>query len=54
MIIQIITYDVSLDIHITFSATLSIVKMTSQVTVHPGINFFIKHIGTIFRNLFQV
>ena len=25
-------------------ATLSIVKMTSSITVHPGINFFIKHI----------
>jgi hypothetical protein len=35
-------------------ATLSIVKMTSQVTIHPGLNFFIKHVGSIFRNLFQV
>lgn len=37
-----------------FTATLSIVKMTSDVTVHPGINFFIKHIGAIFRELFKV
>ncbi len=35
-------------------ATLSIVKMTSLVTLHPGINFLIKHVGTIFRKLFQV
>ncbi|KAL7554148.1 hypothetical protein ACHAWF_018970 [Thalassiosira exigua] len=35
-------------------ATLSIVKMTSSMTVHPGINFLIKHVGTVFRNLFQV
>lgn len=35
-------------------ATLSIVKMTSLVTLHPGINFLINHVGTIFRKLFQV
>mmetsp|Transcript_3279 Transcript_3279/g.8360 ORF Transcript_3279/g.8360 Transcript_3279/m.8360 type:complete len:817 (-) Transcript_3279:296-2746(-) len=35
-------------------ATLSIVKMTSSVTISPGINFFIKHAGSIFRRLFQV
>lgn len=35
-------------------ATISIVKMTSQVTIHPGLNYFIKHVGSIFRNLFQV
>ena len=61
-------------------ATLSIVKMTASMTVHPGvscslstvlspfrnfkltntffvllqINFFIKHVGAIFRNLFQI
>jgi len=33
---------------------LSIVKTTSKTAMHPGINFFIKHAGTIFRNLFQV
>lgn len=37
-----------------FAATLSIVKMTSFITVHPGISFLIKHVGTIFRKLFQV
>ena len=35
-------------------ATLSIVKMTSFNTVHPGINFLIKNVGAIFRKLFQV
>jgi hypothetical protein len=35
-------------------ATLSIVKTTSKTAMHPGINFFIKHAGAIFRNLFQV
>jgi len=35
-------------------ATLSIVKTTSKTAMHPGINFFIKHAGSIFRNLFQV
>lgn len=35
-------------------ATLSVVKTTSKTALHPGINFFIKHAGSIFRNLFQV
>ena len=35
-------------------ATLSIVKTTSKTAMHPGINFFIKHVGQIFRDLFRV
>ena len=35
-------------------ATLSIIKMTSEVSVHPGINFLIKHVGAIYQHLFQV
>ena len=29
-------------------------KTTSKTALHPGINFFIKHAGAIFRNLFLV
>ena len=35
-------------------ATLAIVKMSSKKVSHPGINFFIKHVGSIFRKLFLV
>jgi len=35
-------------------ATLAIVKMSSKKISHPGINFFIKHVGSIFRRLFLV
>lgn len=35
-------------------ATLSLVKMTSKTAYHPGINFFIKHSGSIFCHLFDV
>lgn len=34
--------------------TLSIVRMASKTSIQPGINFFIKHVGSIFRSLFQV
>eukprot|EP00804_Cyclotella_cryptica_P002740 CCRYP_009637-RA/>CCRYP_009637-RA protein AED:0.03 eAED:0.02 QI:0/0/0/1/1/1/4/0/825 len=34
--------------------TLSIVRMASKTSIQPGINFFIKHAGSIFRSLFQV
>lgn len=35
-------------------ATLAIVKMNSKKISHPGINFFIKHVGSIFRRLFLI
>jgi len=35
-------------------ATLAIVKMSSKKVSHSGINFFIKHVGSIFRKLFLV
>lgn len=35
-------------------ATLAIVKMTSELSIHPGINFLIKHAGAIFKHLFTV
>ncbi len=28
--------------------------MSAKTSAHPGINFFIKHVGSIFRKLFQV
>jgi hypothetical protein len=34
--------------------TLSIVRWALKRSIQPGINYFIKHVGTIFRALFQV
>jgi hypothetical protein len=33
--------------------TLAIVRMASKTSILPGINFLIKHVGSIFRSLFQ-
>ena len=33
--------------------TLAIVRMASKTSILPGINYLIKHVGSIFRSLFQ-